>query len=285
MRAAAIQLNSGADVDANIAAADSHVRAAAADGATLIVLPERWSVLGDAAELRAGAQTLDGQAIAWAKDTARELQVDLIAGSIAERVEGRERLSNTSVHVGPAGELLACYRKAHMFDVEIGGREYRESDTDEPGDELVVSETADGVKLGMSICYDLRFPELYRTLTLRGARLIALPAAFTLPTSRDHWEVLVRARAIENQVYVVAANQVGAHPGNHRSGGRSMIVDRWGVVLAQAPGAVGRITAELDLERLRDIRRRLPALEHRRPDLYRWPVESDALVSSARLHR
>ncbi len=282
MKAAVVQLNSGADVEANIAAADRHVRAAAADGATLIVLPEKWTVLGGADDLRAGAQTLDGPAMTWARETARELKVDLVAGSIAERVEGHERLSNTSVHVGPDGERRAVYRKLHMFDVEVDGREYRESDTDEPGDEIVVSETADGVKLGMSICYDLRFPELFRILTLRGARVIALPSAFTLATTRDHWETLVRARAIENEVFVVAANQIGAHPGEHRSGGRSMIVDPWGVVLAQAPDAVGHITAELDFERQADVRQRLPVLEHRRPDLYGRPAAPAATHDARR---
>ena len=276
MKAAVVQLNSGADVEANIAAADLHVRAAVADGARLVVLPEKWTVMGGPAELRAGAQTLDGPAIAWARATARELELDLVAGSIAERVEGRERLSNTAVHVGPDGEVRAVYRKLHMFDVEVDGHQYRESDTDEPGDEIVMSELADGTKLGLSICYDVRFPEVQRILALRGARVIALPAAFTLLTTRDHWPSLVRARAIENQVFIVAANQVGAHPGGHRSGGRSMIVDPWGVVLAQVPDVVGHVVADLDFGRQDDIRKRLPALAHRRPDAYAWPEEPDA---------
>jgi predicted amidohydrolase len=276
VKAAVVQLNSGADVEANIAAADLHVRAAAADGARLVVLPEKWTVMGGEAELRAGAQTLEGPAIAWARATARELELDLVAGSIAERVEGRERLSNTAVHVGPDGEVRAVYRKLHMFDVEVDGHQYRESDTDEPGDEIVMSELADGTKLGLSICYDVRFPEVQRILALRGARVIALPAAFTLLTTRDHWPSLVRARAIENQVFIVAANQVGAHPGDHRSGGRSMIVDPWGVVLAQVPDVVGHVVAELDFGRQDDIRKRLPALAHRRPDTYAWPEEPDA---------
>ncbi len=269
MRAAVVQLSSGADVEENIAAVDRQVRAAAADGARLIVLPEKWTVMGGPAELRAGAQTLEGSAIAWARETARELKLDLVAGSIAERVVGREKLSNTTVHVGPDGEIRAVYRKLHMFDVEVDGHQYRESDSDEPGDEIVASELADGTRLGLSICYDVRFPEVSRVLALGGARVIALPAAFTLLTTRDHWPSLIRARAIENQVFVLAANQVGAHPGNHRSGGRSMIVDPWGVVLAQAPDEVGHVLAELDFERQDDIRRRLPVLAHRRPAAYR----------------
>lgn len=271
MKAAAVQLNSGADVEANIAAADRHVRAAAADGATLIVLPEKWTVMGGPAELRAGAQTLAGSAISWARETARELSVDLVAGSIAERVEGREKLSNAAVHVGADGEIRAVYRKLHMFDVEIDGKQYRESDTDEPGDEIVVSELRDGTKLGLSICYDLRFPELFRVLALRRARVVALPAAFTLPTTRDHWEALVRARAIENQIFVVAANQVGEHPGGHHSGGRSLIVDPWGTVLARAGDSPGHLVARLDFDLQDDVRRRVPLLAHRRPHLYHRP--------------
>jgi deaminated glutathione amidase len=270
LKAAVVQLNSGADVQANIAAADLHTRAAAADGAELIVLPEKWTAIGSDSDLRAGAQTLDGPAISWARDTARELQVDLLAGSIVEQVSGRAKLSNTAVHVAPDGEVRATYRKLHMFDVEVDGREYRESDSDEPGSEIVVSETADGAKLGISICYDLRFPELHRILALRGAHVIALPSAFTLRTTLDHWETLLRARAIENQVFVVAANQVGTHPGGNRSGGRSMIVDPWGVVLAQAADGVGHAVAELDFERQAQIRQRLPVLEHRRAELYDW---------------
>jgi predicted amidohydrolase len=268
-------------VEANIAAADRHVRAAAADGATLVVLPEKWTVIGSPEELRAGAQTLEGSAITWAREIARELGLDLVAGSISMRppsnpTEGSQggssanlRLSNTSVHVGPDGEVKAMYRKMHMFDVVIEGKRYCESDTDEPGEEVVSSVLADGTKLGMAICYDLRFPELFRVLALRGARVVTLPAAFTLPTTRDHWEPLVRARAIENQVFMVAANQVGEHPGGHHSGGNSLIVDPWGAVLARADRETpGHVVAELDFANQDDVRQRVPLLEHRRPKLY-----------------
>jgi deaminated glutathione amidase len=272
VKVAAVQLNSGADVAANLAAADRLTRAAAADGAKLVVLPEKWTAIGSEDDLRATAQALDGAALAWARTTARELGIDLVAGSILERVPGQAKLANTSVHVDAQGELRAVYRKIHMFDVEVGGRVYRESELEQPGDEIVVSETADGVELGLSICYDLRFPELYRILAIRGARIIALPAAFTLATTRDHWEVLVRARAIESQAFVIAANQVGEHPGAQHSGGRSMIVDPWGVVLAQASDRAGHIVAELDLERQLEIRARLPSLANRRPEAYRWPA-------------
>jgi predicted amidohydrolase len=273
VRVAAVQLNSTADQVANMAQADRFTRAAAADGATLVVLPEKWTAMGSEEDLRAGAETLDGAAVGWARAIARELRIELVAGSILERVPGQAKLANTSVHVDPRGELIAAYRKVHMFDVEVGGHRYDESELEEPGDELVVSQTADGVELGLSICYDLRFPELYRILAVRGARILTLPAAFTLTTTRDHWEVLVRARAIENQAFVIAANQFGEHPAGQHSGGRSMIVDPWGLVLAQAPDSEGHIVAELDLERQLEIRTRLPSLANRRPEAYRWPVE------------
>jgi predicted amidohydrolase len=239
----------------------------------LIVLPEKWTAIGSDEQSRAAAEPLDGPSMRWARTIARELGVDLIAGSFLERVDGRERLANTSVHVDPGGELRAVYRKLHMFDVEVGGRTYRESELEEPGDEIVTSETASGVELGLSICYDLRFPELYRILAVRGARILTVPAAFTLATTRDHWETLLRARAIENQAFVIAANQVGAHAAGQHSGGRSMIVDPWGVVLAQAQDAEGHIVADLDLARQEEIRASLPALANRRPEVYRWPAE------------
>jgi predicted amidohydrolase len=271
MKVAAVQLNSTADTAANLAAADRLTRAAAADGARLIVLPEKWTVIGTDEELRDGAETLDGPAISWARATARELGVDLVAGSIAERVKGEEKLANTCVHVDPEGELRAVYRKVHMFDVEIDGRSYNESDVEQAGEQIVLSETSGGVELGLAIRYDLRFPELFRILAVSGARLIALPSAFTLPTTRDHWEVLIRARAIENQTFVIAANQVGRHSGGQRSGGRSMVVNPWGVVLAQAPDREGYVVADCDLESQREIRAKLPSLANRRPAAYRWP--------------
>src|SRR5919108_2737976 len=212
----------------------------------------------------------------WARATARELGIDLVAGSIAERVPGHDKGSNTSVHIGPDGEVRAVYRKIHMYDVEVAGRTYRESAHEEGGDALVTSETAGGVELGLTVCYDLRFPEVYRILAVRGARILTIPSNFTLATTREHWEVLLRARAIEDQAFVIAANQVGEHAPGYRSGGRSMIVDPWGVVLAQAPDAETFITAELDLDRQQEIRRTLPSLANRRPQAYAWPQEVPA---------
>src|SRR5215207_8464312 len=222
VRAAAIQMNSTEDRDRNLATADRLVRAAAADGATLVVLPEKWTVLGTQQHLAAGAEPLDGPAISWARATARELGVDLVAGSISERAEGEEKLRNTSVHVGPDGEVRAAYRKLHLFDVEVDGVVYRESEHEAAGDEVVVTHAGD-LEVGMAICYDLRFPELFGELVARGARAFSLPSAFTLATTRDHWEVLVRARAIEDQCFVIAANQIGEHMPGKVSGGRSLI--------------------------------------------------------------
>ena len=276
MRVAAVQLTSTADRERNLATADRLTRAAAAAGAELVVLPEKWSVLGTPEETAAGAEPFDGPALSWARATARELGIDLVAGSIAERVPDQAKGSNTSAHISPDGEVRAVYRKIHMFDVEVGGRTYRESENEEPGDEIVLSETAGGVELGLTVCYDLRFPELYRILAIRGARVITVPAAFTLATTREHWEVLLRARAIEDQAFVVAANQFGEHAKGFRSGGRSMIVDPWGVVLAQAPDSETYITAELDLDRQAEIRRSLPSLANRRPGAYAWPQEVTA---------
>jgi predicted amidohydrolase len=270
VRAAAVQLNATEDTDRNLERADRLVRDAAARGAELVVLPEKWTVLGKREHMAAGAQTLDGAAISWARATAAQLGIDLVAGSLFEHVEDAEKGFNTSVHVGPDGEIQSVYRKIHLFDVEVDGAVYAESSTEDPGDEIVVTDLANGLRLGMSVCYDLRFPELYRILTLRGAELLTVPAAFTLPTTRDHWEVLVRARAIENQCFVIAANQIGDHPGGLRSGGRSLIVDPWGLVLATAPDTECAIVADLDLDNLHGIRRRLPSVSRRRPEAYAW---------------
>jgi deaminated glutathione amidase len=271
MRAAAIQLNSTDDKDRNLAAADRLARSAAGDGAELVVLPEKFNVLGTREDYVAGAETLEGPTVSWARDLAREFGIDLVAGSIIERREGREKLSNTSVHVGPDGEIKGVYRKIHMFDVVVGGQTYRESESEEGGDEVVLSETADGVPLGLTVCYDLRFPELFRILAVQGARILALPAAFTKITGRAHWEVLVRARAIENQAFVVAADQTGSHPPDKESFGGSMIVDPWGEVLASAGEGEAVVAADLDLARQDEVREQLPSLANRVPEAYRWP--------------
>jgi deaminated glutathione amidase len=274
LRVGAVQLNATEDVDRNLETADRLTREAAGRGAELVVLPEKWPVLGRSEVMEENGQTLDGAAVQWARRTAAELQIDLIAGSFVERRPGHEKTSNTSLHIGPDGTIRATYRKLHMFDVEVDGTVYAESAREQAGDEVVTTTLGNGRVLGMSICYDVRFPELYRALSERGAELLAVPAAFTLATTRDHWEVLLRARAIENQCFVIAANQIGAHPPGNRSGGRSVIVDPWGLALATAPDGECAIVADLDFQLLADIRERLPALNHRRaPGLYEQHTE------------
>ena len=272
MRAAAVQLNSNEDKDRNLATAERLTRAAATDGAELVVLPEKFNVLGTHEHYEAGAETLEGTTIEWARALARELGIDLVAGSIVERREGRERLGNTSVHVGPDGELRGVYRKIHMFDVTVEGKEYRESTSQEAGDEIVTSE-AEGARLGLTVCYDLRFPELYRILAIRGARILTVPAAFTKHTGRAHWDTLLRARAIENQAFVIAADQIGVHPPDNESFGGSQILDPWGDVLTRARDEETFVAADLDLGRQDEVREALPSLANRVPSAYRWPQE------------
>ncbi len=273
MRAAAVQLNSTDDKPRNLAAAERLVRAAAADGADLVALPEKWNLLASGADLLAGAEPLEGPSLSAARGWARELGIHLLAGSISEAAG--DRAFNTSVLIGPDGSDLAAYRKIHMFDVEVGGVAYRESEHEEAGSEIV-SADAGGLEVGLTVCYDLRFPELHRILAVRGARLIAVPSAFTLATGRDHWEVLLRARAIENQVFVLAPNQVGEAPPSYSSYGHSAIVDPWGTVLAMAPDGEGFVAADLDLSEQERVRDSLPSLASRRPDAYSWPQLSMA---------
>ena len=277
MRVAAVQLNSNGDKQRNLAAAERLVRESSAAGAEFVALPEKWNLLAAGEELVAGAEALDGPSLTAARGWARELGIHLLAGSISERGEGGEKASNTSVLIGPDGEDVAVYRKIHMFDVDAGGVSYRESEHERPGAEPVTAPVGELV-LGMTVCYDLRFPELFRILALRGARVVAVPSAFTLATGRDHWEVLLRARAIEDQVFVVAPNQSGEAPPHYSSFGRSMIVDPWGVVLATAPDGEGFVAAELDLAAQDRVRESLPSLADRRPGAYLWPQASEGGV-------
>ena len=274
MRVAAVQLNSNGDKGRNLAAAERLVRESAAGGAEFVALPEKWNLLAGGEELVAGAEPLDGPSLTAARGWARELRIHLLAGSISERGAEGEKASNTSVLIGPDGEDLAVYRKIHMFDVDAGGVSYRESEHERAGSEPVTAVVGDLV-LGMTVCYDLRFPELFRILALRGARIVAVPSAFTLATGRDHWEVLLRARAIEDQVFVLAPNQSGEAPPHYSSFGRSMIVDPWGVVLATAPDGEGFVVADLDLAAQDRVRESLPSLANRQPEAYLWPQPTE----------
>jgi predicted amidohydrolase len=272
LRVACVQINSSPSKAENLERMEPLVARAAATGADLVLLPEKWNGLGSHEILLDVAEALDGgETVEAMSRWARTHGVTLVGGSIAERREGRDKLANTCVVFDPDGEVAAVYRKIHMFDVEVGGVVYRESEIEEPGDGPVSCEV-EGWRLGLTVCYDLRFPELYRILAVEGAELVTVPAAFTLVTGKDHWELLLRARAVENQCYVVAANQWGVVEGK-ASYGRSSIVDPWGVVLAQAPDGDGVVSAELDRAHMEQIRRSVPSLANRQPAAYTWPAE------------
>ncbi len=261
---AAAQMTSGADKARNLETATRLVRKAAGLGASLIGLPENFSWMGPEKERDAAAESLEGPTLSRMAELARELGVTLLAGSIAERGAPGGRYWNTSVVFGPDGARLGVYRKIHLFDVDVhDGARYRESEAVAPGEDVVVASTPMG-PLGMSVCYDLRFPELYRRLTQEGATLLAVPAAFTLMTGKDHWEVLLRARAIENQCYLFAPAQWGQHSESRRTYGHAMVVDPWGLVVARASEGEGVALGQVDGELLARVRRDLPCLTHRR---------------------
>ena len=268
LRVAAVQMTSSDDRDRNIAVAEELVGRAAAAGAELVVLPEKWPCIDASPTLAGAREDLEGPSLRAAARWARRHGIALVAGSIVERSPDGARARNASALLRPDGSLAAVYRKLHLFDVEVGGAVYRESAGTRPGDEVVCGEAL-GHRVGLTVCYDLRFPELYRRLAVEGgAEILTVPSAFTAATGRDHWEPLLRARAIENQAFVIAANQWGVHATGTASHGRSMIVDPWGVVLAQAGDGETVVVADLDFARLRAVREALPALRHRRPEVY-----------------
>ncbi len=273
IRIACVQMTSRGDKAANLEKAEALVERAAAAGAELVVLPEKWNLIGDVETLHAGAEPLEGgESIEAMSSWARTHGVAIVGGSITERREGREKLSNTCVVLDPDGDVVSVYRKIHLFDVEAGGHVYRESEAEEHGEEPVVAQLEDW-PVGLTVCYDVRFPELFRILALEGALLLTVPAHFTSHTGKDHWDVLLRARAIENQCYVAAAAQTGVTLADRPPAyGRSLIADPWGLVIALAPDEETVITAELKRARLEDIRHRFPSLASRRPDAYRWPL-------------
>lgn len=266
--AAVIQMSSQADFPANLLRAEELVMAAKGRGATLMLLPENFALMGEEAQRRDIAERIDvaspGPILAAIQKAARRADATIIAGGFPERSEDEMRPFNTSLVVDDRGEIIAKYRKIHLFDVDVGdGVSYRESSATTRGEEVVVA-SAHGLSIGLSVCYDLRFPELYRALVDRGANVLTVPAAFTLATGKDHWHVLLRARAIESQSYVLAAAQWGSHPRGRRTYGKSCIIDPWGDVLAQAPEGEGFAVAEIDPSRIATVRRDLPSLTHRR---------------------
>ncbi len=263
MKVAVCQLNSRGDRGANLAAAADLLARAAAAGADLAVLPEYVDYLGPA-DGEPKPEPVDGEFAEFFAAAAARHGMWVAAGSFHEVGPDAAHTYNTSLVFDRGGALAAAYRKIHLFDVEIPGRApYRESATVAPGDQ-VVTVSVDGVEVGLSICYDLRFPELYRRLTIAGARVLLVPAAFTAHTGRDHWEVLLRARAIESQCYVVAAGQIGDHEPGRSCFGRSMIIDPWGTVVAQVPDTVGIAVADLDMDRVAEVRQVVPSVANRR---------------------
>ena len=267
--AAAIQMSSTPDKGENTETAGALIREAVSAGADLVALPELWSCHGLDEVYRENAEPIPGPTTGFLSNLARELGVYLLGGSILEGEPAADRLSNTSTFFAPSGQLTAVYRKIHLFDVKVSDREYLESANIAPGDEIVTAK-AGAATLGLSVCYDVRFPELYRLLALRGAEILAVPAAFTLQTGKDHWEILLRARAVENQAFVVAPAQWGCKADGRWTYGRSMIVDPWGTVLATCPDRDGYALATLDLDYLDRFRTEFPALANRRPEAYDW---------------
>ena len=263
MIAAAVQMTSTVDVEANLERAEHWIGQAASLGAELVCLPESFACMLEEGGRNPAAQPLDGPITAFLSAQAQGHGITLAGGTIPELEDGGERIYNTAVVHGPDGDLIGSYRKIHLFDVELPGLRLQESKSIAPGDRVVCLETPAGM-LGLSVCYDIRFPELYRELSKRGAEVILVPSAFTVPTGSDHWEVLLRARAIENQSFVVAAAQFGSHNKKRRSYGRSMIIDPWGLVLATATDGEGLALARLERQRLEETRTRIPALDHRR---------------------
>ena len=260
-------MTSGADTPANIARAGALVAHAAALGADLIALPEKWHRIDAPARAVEAAEPTDGPSLSAAAGWARTHGVAILAGSVIERIDDDGPPANTSVLIGRDGEVLAAYRKLHLFDVEVGGRAYRESDGVRAGDAPALG-WLDGVGVGLSVCYDLRFPELYRALVGGGARILTVPAAFTATTGPAHWEPLLRARAIENQCFVLAPGQIGRHADGSVSHGDSMIVDPWGTVLTRIDAGEGVGIADIDLADQQEVRGRMPVLDHRRPDVF-----------------
>jgi deaminated glutathione amidase len=269
VRVALVQMNSQDDKAANLERAEALVAQAAAWGPDLVVLPELWTYLGPRKRHAEVAEAIPGETSELLGRLASRYRFWLVGGSYLESVEGSERFHNTSLAMNPDGEIVARYRKLHLFDVEVDGKTYQESASVAPGNEPVVAQLGRAA-VGLSVCYDLRFPELYRRLAARGARVVTVPAAFTMETGKDHWEVLLRARAIENQVFVLAPAQCGSHPPTNVSYGNAMVVDPWGTVLARAGYRESVVVADLDFGEQERVRRTLPALTHRREDIFQF---------------
>jgi len=266
MKIGIIQTNTQHDIAKNLAFIEKSIDTLADAGADLITLPETFTFLGPDQDMRENAEPIDGSSLTRLQEKARDRKLFIHCGSILER--RGDNIFNTSVVFNCQGEQVARYSKIHLFDIEIpGGTVFRESAVVTAGKDVVTFD-CDGITVGLSICYDLRFPELYRKLVEMGAALILVPAVFTLMTGKDHWEPLLRARAIENLCYVAAAGNWGICPPKHHSWGHSMVINPWGTVLAQAADCATTIMTELDFGYLHAVREKLPALQHRRRDIF-----------------
>lgn len=283
-KVAAIQMNSGHLVADNLAAADKLLREAKDLGAQIACLPENFSFIGlqDADKLAVAEADGSGPIQDFLRDTARELNMWILGGTTVIKGDSATRVSNASLLIDGDGKRVARYDKIHLFDVTIPGREesYRESTHVTPGRRVVVADTPVG-KLGLSVCYDMRFPELYRELVAQGAEWLAMPAAFTVPTGRAHWETLLRARAIENLCYVVAPAQAGTHSSGRETYGDTLIVDYWGLVLSRRTKGSGVVMADIDLVKQAETRARFPALDNRRLDLHKPSVPDHSWAGTA----
>lgn len=264
---AAVQMTSGPDVAANVAVADRWLRAAAEAGACVAVLPENFAFMGlhDGDKLKVAEDEGRGFVQDAIAKLAASLKLWIIAGTLPVRIEGERRVAAASLVFDADGKRVARYDKIHLFDVDVPGRDesHRESTSIRPGDRVVTVETPAG-RVGLSVCYDVRFPELYRRMAAEGAQWLVVPAAFTVPTGRAHWELLLRARAVENLAFVVAPGQSGVHPSGRETYGDSLIVDHWGEILSRLPQGEGIVTARFDLDAQRRVREAFPALSHRR---------------------
>jgi deaminated glutathione amidase len=270
LKVSLIQMQVTNQVETNVQQAIDLIKEAGKNKPDLIVLPENFHMIGTKEELYEAAETIDGPTLTRLKELAKELGTYIVAGTMKLKNPGNEKLKNTSCVINPEGEIQDVYEKIHTFNAQVGGITYAARNVEESGDKIVVTNIK-GVPVGLSVCFDMRFPEMFRILALKGAKVILVPALFMLHTGKDHWEVLLRARAIENQVYIAAPATFGTFPPNNAwTYGRSMFVDPWGVVVAQASDQACVITADLDLNWLEDVRKKVPTLSQRRPEVYNW---------------
>ncbi|MGJ9385729.1 carbon-nitrogen hydrolase family protein [Salipaludibacillus sp. CF4.18] len=265
-----VQMEVTNEVEGNVQRAIELIKQAALSKPDAVVLPENFHIMGTKDDFYKNAETLDGPTITKLRDLANELGIYIVAGTMKLKVKEEGKLRNICCVINPEGEIQDTYNKIHTFNAQVGGRNYSGSQVEEAGDEIVVTNIK-GVPVGLSVCFDMRFPEMFRILALKGAKVILVPAIFMLHTGKDHWEVLLRARAIENQVYMVAPATYGKFPPHGEwSYGRSMAVDPWGLVIAQSSDKDAVVTVDLDLNWVEDIRKRIPTLTQRRPDVYKW---------------